>query len=722
MKAVVLAEKPSVARDIARVLKCNKKGEGFLEGDKYIVTWALGHLVTLADPEYYDKKYQQWKLEDLPMLPPRMKTVVMKQTTKQFYAVKKQLLRKDVNEIIIATDAGREGELVARLIMVEANVRKPYKRLWISSSTDKAIKEGFSKLQDGKKYDNLYASAFARASADWYVGMNATRALTTKYNAQLSSGRVQTPTLAMIAGREEEIRSFVPKHFYGMQALAQNLVFTWKDAKTGSTQTFTEDRVSSLQKALQGQPLIITGIEKKQKKQSADMLYDLTELQRDANTKFGMSPKQTLNAMQGLYERHKMLTYPRTDSRYLTSDIVGTLQERVQAIAVGPYGPIARKLLQGKVVIQGNTVNNAKVSDHHAIIPTETRANLAALSDQERKIYDLVVKKFLATFMPPYIYEETQVTATIGTEIFTLKGKRELHKGWKAVYDQDEKDQLLPALAKGQKIPVENLSKTSGTTTPPGRFTEATLLSAMEKPGKFVKGLSKEVVEQLNNAGGIGTVATRADIIEKLFGSFVIELKGQQIYMTPKGKQLLDLAPAKLRSPILTAQWEGQLDAIARGEQKSDVFLANIQKYARELVQEIKDSKATFKHQNVSTKVCPTCGKQMLEVNGKRGKMLVCADRACGTRQNVSTVTNARCPECKKKLELFGDGEGRIFVCRCGYREKLSSFEKRRKTEQGTKAASKGEVQNFMKKQKQEQAAAPNAFASAFSKLKLDDE
>lgn len=718
MKTVVLAEKPSVARDIARVLQCNKKGDGYLEGNKYIVTWALGHLVTLADPEMYDKKYASWNLEDLPMMPKHMKTVVIKQTAKQYHAVKKQLLRKDVNEIVIATDAGREGELVARLILKEAKVNKPLKRLWISSSTDKAIKDGFKNLKPGKNYDNLYASAFARSQADWYVGMNATRALTTKYNAQLSSGRVQTPTLAMIQAREEEIRNFKPKKYYGVQALANNLVFTWRDVKNKSAQTFSEEVIKEIEQKTKGQPLKITSVDKKAKKQSAPLLYDLTELQRDANTRYGMSAKQTLNCMQSLYERHKMLTYPRTDSRYLSSDIVGTLKDRVQAVSVGSYATATRTILSQPISIQKNVVNNSKVSDHHAIIPTEQRANIAALNDFERKIYDLVVTRFLSTLLPAYEYEETTVKAEIAGEEFTLKGKRELKKGWKVLQTETAGDQIIPALKQGDTLKVERISRTSGETTAPSRFTEATLLTAMEKPAKFMKGLSAADVKRLDEAGGIGTVATRADIIDKLFGSFVMELKGQTIYITPKGKQLLDLAPVKLRSPELTAEWEGKLSAIEKGQLQPQKFMEEIKGYTKELVTEIKGSSATFKHQNVSTKVCPTCGKQMLEVNGKRGKLLVCSDRECGTRQNVSRVTNARCPECKKKLELFGEGEGQIFVCRCGYREKLSSFEKRRASEKGAGSASKGEVKNFMKKQQQEEQAVPNAFAKAFSQLK----
>ena len=382
-KRVVLAEKPSVGRDIARVLGCTKQCQGYLEGKDYVVTWALGHLVTLADPEAYDVKYKSWNLEDLPMLPKAFKFVVIKKTAKQFKVVKEQLLRKDVSEIVIATDAGREGELVARLIIEKSGVKKPLKRLWISSVTDQAIKQGFKSLKDGRPYDDLYASALARSEADWIVGMNATRALTTKYNAQLSCGRVQTPTLAMISKREEEIKQFKSKPYFGLTAMSESVKWTWQDGKSKSTQTFEEQRIDELMRALKEKPLQIIEVKKAEKKVYAPGLYDLTELQRDANKRFGFSAKETLSTMQKLYEHHKVLTYPRTDSRYLSTDIVATLPERLKAVAIGPYRGVANQLLKGKIVTNSSFVDNKKVSDHHAIIPTEQTPLLSDLSDKE---------------------------------------------------------------------------------------------------------------------------------------------------------------------------------------------------------------------------------------------------------------------------------------------------------------------------------------------------
>ena len=727
-KSVVIAEKPSVARDIAKVLKCTKKGNGFLEGDKYIVTWALGHLVTLADPETYDNKYKTWTLEDLPMLPERMKLVVIKQTGKQFNAVKHQLTRNDVNELIVATDAGREGELVARWIIEKAKVNKPIKRLWISSVTDKAIKDGFNNLKPGKAYDNLYASAVARSEADWYIGLNATRALTTKFNAQLNCGRVQTPTVAIIAGREDEIKNFKAQTYYGIEAQTNDrLKLTWQDAN-GNSRSFNKEKIDDIVKNLDKQNATVVEIDKKQKKSFSPGLYDLTELQRDANKKFGYSAKETLNIMQKLYEQHKVLTYPRTDSRYISSDIVGTLPERLKACGVGEYRPLAHKVLQKLIKPNKSFVDDSKVSDHHAIIPTEGYVNFSAFTDKERKIYDLVVKRFLAVLFPAFEYEQLTLRTKVGNETFIARGKTILHAGWKEVYENrfedddvtdDVKEQLLPRIEKGDTLTVKLIMQTSGQTKAPARFNEATLLSAMENPTKYMDTQNKQLADTLKSTGGLGTVATRADIIDKLFNSFLIEKRGKDIHITSKGRQLLDLVPEELKSPTLTGEWEQKLEAIAKGKLKKEVFISEMKNYTKEIVSEIKSSDKKYKHDNISTKSCPDCGKPMLEVNGKKGKMLVCQDRECGHRKNVSRTTNARCPQCKKKLELRGEGAGQIFACKCGYREKLSTFQERRKKESGNKA-DKRDVQKYMKQQKKEEEPLNNAFAEALKKLKFD--
>ena len=730
MKHLVIAEKPSVGRDIARVLHCNKKTNTYIEGNDYIVTWALGHLVTLADPEQYGEQYKTWNMDTLPMLPKHWKLVVIKQTGRQFHAVKELIFRKDVSDIIIATDAGREGELVARWILDKAGNQKPLKRLWISSVTDKAIREGFQNLRPGKSYEPLYRAAVARAQSDWVVGINATRALTCKYNAQLSCGRVQTPTLAMMAAREEEIRTFKPVPYYGLKAAVGGITFTWTDARSGSSRSFDKDRIQAIKQA-SAPSLLVTDVRKKLKKTFAPALYDLTALQREANQKFGFSAKQTLNIMQRLYENHKVLTYPRTDSRYLTTDIVPTLKERLKACAVGPYSKIAGRLSMQKLQANKSFVNDSKVSDHHAIIPTEQFVQLDHMSNEERKIYDLVVRRFLAVLSPACEYEETSISGTIGEERFSAKGNFIKSAGWREVYesgytdgeDEDEEQTTfsqisLPDVQKGETLPVTALTITEGKTKPPACFTEGTLIAAMENPVKYLKHKDKDVVKTLGETGGLGTVATRADIIEKLFNSFLMEKKGNEIHITSKGKQLLSLVPSDLKSPELTASWEMRLQAIAKGKESDKAFMKEIEHYTKALIQEIKSADGTFRHDNMTRTKCPECGKFMLEVNGKHGKMLVCQDRECGHKETISRHTNARCPVCHKKMDLVGKGDGQRFICVCGHKEKLSSFEERKKKE--GKGASKKDVNNYLRKQAKE-AKEPinNAFAEAFSKIQL---
>ena len=732
MKSLVIAEKPSVARDIARVLGANQKNGGILEGKNYVVTWALGHLVTLADPEEYDRKYEKWEMATLPMLPKEMKLVVIRQTGRQFSVVKTQLFRKDIGEIIIATDAGREGELVARWILEKAGCHKPIKRLWISSVTDKAIKEGFANLKDGHDYDNLYRAAVARAEADWLVGMNGTRALTCKYNAQLSCGRVQTPTLAMIAKREEEIRKFVPKEYFGISLETQDVKWTWRDEKTKSFRTFSRERAEQIKGRLENAALEITSVEKKAKKTMAPGLYDLTTLQREANLKYGFSAKETLNIMQRLYENHKVLTYPRTDSRYIGKDIVPTIKERLKACGIGPYRKLAGALMNKPVQVNGSFVDDKRVSDHHAIIPTEQFVQLDHMTNEERKIYDMVVRRFLAVLYPASQYEQVTMEAKAAGETFAASGKVIKSMGWKEVYEggadddlEDEaddekklKDQRLPEMKTGTRLKILKTSLNTGKTKPPARFTEATLLAAMENPVKFMETRDKEAVKTLGETGGLGTVATRADIIEKLFHSFMIEKKGNEIHITSKAKQLLELVPEDLKKPELTADWEMKLSQIAKGRIRQGDFLHQIRDYTCEIVDEIKNGEGTFRHDNLTNKVCPQCGKKLLAVNGKNSKMLVCQDRECGYRETISRTTNARCPKCHKRMEMYVKGKEETFVCQCGYKEKLSAFQARRQKEGA--GVGKRDVQNYLRRQ-QKEANEPvnNAFAQALSGIKL---
>ena len=705
MKSLVIAEKPSVARDIARVLGANQE---------------------------YDRKYEKWEMATLPMLPKEMKLVVIRQTGRQFSVVKTQLFRKDIGEIIIATDAGREGELVARWILEKAGCHKPIKRLWISSVTDKAIKEGFANLKDGHDYDNLYRAAVARAEADWLVGMNGTRALTCKYNAQLSCGRVQTPTLAMIAKREEEIRKFVPKEYYGISLETQDVKWTWRDEKTKSFRTFSRERAEQIKGRLENAALEITSVEKKAKKTMAPGLYDLTTLQREANLKYGFSAKETLNIMQRLYENHKVLTYPRTDSRYIGKDIVPTIKERLKACGIGPYRKLAGALMNKPVQVNGSFVDDKRVSDHHAIIPTEQFVQLDHMTNEERKIYDMVVRRFLAVLYPASQYEQVTMEAKVAGETFAASGKVIKSLGWKEVYEdgadddlEDEaddekklKDQRLPEMKTGTRLKILKTSLNTGKTKPPARFTEATLLAAMENPVKFMETRDKEAVKTLGETGGLGTVATRADIIEKLFHSFMMEKKGNEIHITSKAKQLLELVPEDLKKPELTADWEMKLSQIAKGRIRQGDFLHQIRDYTCEIVDEIKNGEGTFRHDNLTNKVCPQCGKKLLAVNGKNSKMLVCQDRECGYRETISRTTNARCPKCHKRMEMYVKGKEEIFVCQCGYKEKLSAFQARRQKEGA--GVGKRDVQNYLRRQ-QKEANEPvnNAFAQALSGIKL---
>lgn len=734
MKSLIIAEKPSVARDIARVLGCPQKTPGYIEGKQYIVTWGLGHLVTLADPEDYDSKFKEWKMDYLPMMPDAFKLMVIKQTGKQYQTVKTQIHRPDVGNIIIATDAGREGELVARLILLKAGSKKPIKRLWISSVTDKAIREGFSHLKNGHDYDTLYDAAMCRAEADWLVGINATRALTCKYNAQLSCGRVQTPTIAMIAKREEAIRSFLPKSYYGLTARSSSplITLTWQDSRSNSFRSFDQERIRTLTHSLDKVPGTVTDIRRTPKKTYAPHLYDLTELQRDANKKFDYSAKETLTIMQRLYENHKVLTYPRTDSRYLSSDIVPTLKERLRAISIGPYKKIAGRLSMQPVPAKPSFVDNAKVSDHHAIIPTEQYVQLDHMTIDERRIYDLVVKRFLAVLCPPFEFEQTNLLVSIGKETFTAKGTIVKSQGWKEVYEQepdsfedddeqtDVKGQNLPALNKGDTLSGLSLSMTEGKTKPPAPFNEATLLSAMENPAAYMDSKDKNLAKTLGETGGLGTVATRADIIEKLFSSFLLEKRGKDIYLTSKAKQLLTLVPDDLKKPELTAHWEMRLSQISKGELKRAAFMNDIRRYSKELIEDIKSGEGQFRHDNLTNTKCPECGKRMLSVKGKNSEMLVCQDRDCGHRETISRVSNARCPNCHKKMELRGKQDTQIFVCKCGYKEKLSAFQERRKKEGA--GVTKKDVANYMNKQQKKVTEPINsAFADAFAKLTMDD-
>lgn len=680
MKSLVLAEKPSVAKEIARVLGCKEKHKSSFEGPGYVVTWALGHLVELAEPEDYDPKYRTWNLEDLPIVPAKMNLKVIRETSHQYKAIAQLCKRSDIGELIIATDAGREGELVARWIMELANWRKPFKRLWISSQTDKAIREGFDKLKPGREYDRLYASAVCRAEADWLIGLNVTRALTSKYNAQLAAGRVQTPTLAMLMEREKEIAGFQPVPYWTVSADFGGFAAQWRKDERHDGRVFDQKEAEAIAARVRSKPAAVESVRTTERSEPQPLAYDLTELQRDANKRLGFSAKMTSNVLQRLYEQHKLVTYPRTDSRYLTSDMAPTFKGRLESIAVGPYAPLARALLRKPLAVTKRIVDDSKVSDHHAIIPTEQYVNLSALGADERKLYDLIVRRFLALFYPVCRYDETSLIIRAGEDRFYAKGIVQKEAGWREVYGadswsnaggpDDENDeegedgagsgsgarssQPLPALTAGQSMSVKGCRTSDHRTKPPARFTEAMLLARMEKHN-------------------LGTPATRADIIEKLLSTDTIERQQNRLVPTGKGKQLIELVAEDLRSPELTARWEQELERISKGKGDAKAFIADIRSQTGRLVAEVKASEKQYRPHNLTHSKCPDCGKNMMETKGKRGKMLVCPDRECGFRRAAEpALSNKRCPQCRKRMEIHDGKAGKYAQCRpCNVIEKL---------------------------------------------------
>ena len=692
MKSVVLCEKPSVARDIARNLGAKNNKNGCLEGDKYIVTWALGHLVTLQTPDKY-KEFSDVSLENLPMIPKYMKTEIIKKTFKQYKIIETALNRKDVSEVIIATDAGREGELVARYILEKANCKKKVKRLWISSVTDKAIKDGFKNLKAGDDYLGLYYSGVARANADWLVGINASRALILKYNASLNCGRVQTPTLQMVFEREEKIKNFKPRDYYTFEAVVDGIRFNCGENEFdfSKAEKFVNDN--------KNKTINFDKVEVKVKTSIPKSLYNLTDIQQAASALFGLSPKQTLNIIQRLYESHKVLTYPRTDSRYLTTDMKNTLADRLRAIG-GDYKEITAKLLREKDFNTKRIINNSKVSDHHAIIPTEQKPNYMSLSDTELKIYNLVVKRFFENLLPDYKYEETSYSFKLDNKVFTAKSTKVIQLGFKELSRSEIEDKKISFSTK--EFSLDSLQYNKKQTTPPSYYTEGSLIYAMENPFEFVDDDNdRKILKQTN---GIGTVATRADILEKLFTNDYLVLDNGRIKTTNKAKQLLNLVPKNLKSPSLTATWEKQLDNIAKNKLSKDKFLKDIKDYTRECILEIKDSQDKFKHDNISGKKCEECGSYMLEVDKKGTKMLKCSSPTCRNRKVISRLTNLRCDNCHKKMTLFGSGENSTYRCVCGNSLKQKEVDKRIKNNKKDKA-SRVDMKKYMKQESLENNA-----------------
>lgn len=591
-KILIIAEKPSVGRDIARVLKCSQKGDGFLYNDSYIVSWAIGHLVTLQEPAEYDMRYKRWSMDTLPIIPDKMQLKVLPRTKNQFNLLKKLMKDKEVSSLICATDSGREGELIFRYIYQMAACEKPFQRLWISSMTDEAIQEGFSRLKSGSEYDFLYESARCRSEADWLVGINGSRAFTIQYNNLLSIGRVQTPTLAILVSRQKEIDSFVPQEYWEVLCNFGSYEGIWYQKAVSQTKLFKKEEALAIANKVKKKIGQVQSVSKELKRQLFPQLYDLTELQRDANRRYGFSAQKTLKTAQQLYESRKLITYPRTDSRYLTNDLVTTLPGLVQNLNQEPYSEFVKPLLsQAKLPTSKRLVDDSKVSDHHAIIPTKTKRR-ASLPPDEEKVYDLIVRRFLSVFYPPYEYEETQIHTEVEKETFYTKGIVQKSLGWKSLYQaepqeqgkkKEEGNQPLPELEQGQTVTAENAKVVSKKTQPPKPYTEATLLSAMENAGRFVE--DEELKEQLKN-GGLGTPATRAAIIERLLQVAYVSRKGKALIPTEKGRSLIEVVPEELKSPETTGKWERALGSIAEGKMKPERFMGSIVRYVDYIVKE----------------------------------------------------------------------------------------------------------------------------------------
>lgn len=655
MKKLILAEKPSVARDIGRILNANEKKKNYLEGKNYVITWALGHLLGLKMPEDLNKKWEKWQLETLPMLPKFIGTKPLPKTRSQLKTIESLVKRKDINEIVIATDAGREGELVARWILQYVHANKKVTRLWISSQTDKAVKQGFKELKPAEKYDNLYESALARATADWLVGLNVTRALTVKYQDNLSAGRVQTPTLALVRRQEEKIEKFMPQKYYRIALRLGNQTAYMKQKNIYAIKE--RDEAEKKKRHLDNFKGQIRNINSKVKREAAPLLYDLTELQREANKRYGYSAKKTLSLVQSLYEIHKVVSYPRTDSRYLSNDIKSTLMERLQAIR--KYDSRAEESIKNKAkVILKKVFNDSKVTDHHALIPTEQVPNYSKFSADEQKIYNLIVSRFLGIFAQPYTVEELRVVVTFDKDEFIFVGKKVLDYGWK---NKDASEEVALNLKK-DTIVSPNFTVEEKLTTPPSPLTEAGLLAQMEK-------------------FGLGTPATRAEIIKKLVKSELMERTGHALRVTPKGKQLLNLVNKELVSPKLTAKWEKQLEDIAHGKMKSQKFIGDIKNDTKRLVSEVKNSKEDYKDFSLTKKRCPECNSFLKVRKTRDGEIYVCSNPECNYRRRKDAkVSNHRCPQCHRKMLIVEGKNGKYFRCKYdGTTEKMTVGKKNKK-------------------------------------------
>ena len=672
MKQLILAEKPSVAKDLSKILGANQKHKSYYEGPNVIVTWAFGHLLGLKMPEDLNKEWQTWKMEDLPMVPKQLGIKPLPRTGGQLKMIKQLATRKDVSEAVIATDAGREGELVARWILEWIRFDKPVKRLWISSQTEKAIKTGFAQLKPAKNYDALYQSALARAKADWLVGLNVTRALTVKYQDNLSAGRVQTPTLALVRQQERQIETFRPQTYYVIELGVgeERARLVQKNPQALKTQEEAQAIVNQMNR-----PGRVASVTEKVKTEAAPLPYDLTEIQREANQAFGFSAKKTLSLVQSLYETHKIVSYPRTDSKYLTTDLKATMQERLQAVA--DFAPEVRGYIKNGAVVQQKAVfNDAKVSDHHALLPTEQRANYAKLTNDEQRIYKMIVARFLMLFALPHKKVQQKATVTFDAQQFIFTQSKVLEAGWKT---NDKSTAASVDWQEGMSVAPDFTIKKE-LTSPPKPLNEGTLLGKMEK-------------------FSLGTPATRAEIIEKLIKSELMERTPSGLQVSPKGKQLLELVNPSLVTPELTEKWEKELEAIAKGQFSSQAFLKQIEQDTQRLVTEIKQSEQKYQDFALTQKRCPDCGELLREKNTRDGKIYVCSSADCSYRRRKDPkLSNHRCPQCHKKMEIIEGKNGAFFRCKYdGTTEKMQTKQERKKK------MTKHEERRLMKKYAQEE-------------------
>jgi DNA topoisomerase III len=650
-KTLVIAEKPSVGQDLARVLTGPfKKGEGWLEGPEHVITWAVGHLVQLAEPDEYDPKFKRWRMEDLPIVPDRFKLVVRdERSRKQMSVVTKQIGRDDVAEVVNACDAGREGELIFAYLYEKAKGKKPVRRLWLNSMTSTAMKSAFAELRPADEFARLEQAARSRSEADWIVGMNATRAATIRlrssFDGAVSLGRVQTPTLAIIARREEEIKAFVPEPYWLVDATFEadgKRTYEGRFHAGAKPRIPTELEAAAIVKACEGKPGTITKLEKKEQREKAPMLYDLTTLQREANNRYGFSAKRTLGAAQRCYEEHKALTYPRTNSRYLPSDMVAEIKPIAELVGAQPEYREAAKYVTGLDLLPlARVVNDEKVTDHHAIIPTRSEHKLDKMSSDDRRIYDMVARRFLAVFHPEAVFENTRVETTVGDDghIFRTRGKVLLVPGWRGVYDEvatdsrpkgeeDEGvDQQLPKLEDSETVKTNEVAAERKETKPPRRYSDASLLGAMETAGKLV---DDEELREAMKESGIGTPATRAAIIERLITVGYVERDARALVATEKGLNVVRLLDEHaLTSPELTGSWEHRLGKIERGEDSREKFMGDIAGFAEETVKKLDETLKDVRIPRAKLGPCPVCGHEISE-NRKGYSCWAREDPGCG--------------------------------------------------------------------------------------------